>query len=61
MAVVERDFSRDYHDLEVEKIWRKDWQVACRKDEFRRVGDSAVYETAQESVEKPNPDMRGSR
>jgi nitrite reductase/ring-hydroxylating ferredoxin subunit len=38
--------SRDYHREEVEKIWKKCWQVACREEEIAGIGDHFVYNVA---------------
>lgn len=38
--------SYDYHREEVEKIWKKCWQVACRAEEIPGVGDHFVYNVA---------------
>jgi phenylpropionate dioxygenase-like ring-hydroxylating dioxygenase large terminal subunit len=46
----ERYFSREYHDLEVEKMWRRVWQMACREDEIPGTGDTLVYEIAEDSI-----------
>ncbi len=35
-----------YHDLEVERIWKKAWQMACLVDDIPNVGDYHVYEIA---------------
>jgi hypothetical protein len=35
---VERYTSRDFHDLEVERIWKKVWQVACRVEDILESG-----------------------
>lgn len=37
---------RAVHDLEVEKIWKRTWQMACRVDHVREVGDTYLYEVA---------------
>ena len=42
----ERYWKKEYHDLEVEKIWKKTWQMACREDEIPNVGDYIVYDIA---------------
>ncbi len=42
--------SRDYHDLEVEKLWKKVWQWVCREEQLPKVGDYLVYEIADLSV-----------
>jgi nitrite reductase/ring-hydroxylating ferredoxin subunit len=41
-----RFFEKRYHDMEVEKIWKKTWQMACREDDIPNVGDYHVYEIA---------------
>ena len=43
-------FSREYHNLEVEKLWKKVWQWACREEELSRVGDYIVYNLADLSA-----------
>ncbi len=43
---VERYTSRAFHDLEVEKLWKRVWQMACREEEIPEVGDYTVYEIA---------------
>lgn len=35
-----------YHDLEVERLWKKVWQMACREDDIPNIGDYQVYEIA---------------
>ena len=47
---IDRYLSQEWHDLEVEHIWRKVWQMACRVEELPNVGDHIVYEVATESV-----------
>jgi len=47
---VEQYTTREYHDLEVEKIWSKVWQMACREEEIPEVGDHQVYEIADHSI-----------
>lgn len=43
---VEHYFKQEIHDLEVERIWRKCWQFACREEHIPEVGDYIVYEIA---------------
>lgn len=38
--------SRDYAEREVEAIWKRCWQMACREDDIPAVGDYHVYEVA---------------
>jgi phenylpropionate dioxygenase-like ring-hydroxylating dioxygenase large terminal subunit len=46
----ERYYSRAWHDREVEKIWRKTWQLACRIEEIPEVGDQIVYDIVNDSL-----------
>ncbi|WP_397592655.1 hypothetical protein [Sphingorhabdus sp.] len=39
---IERYFSKDWHDREVEQVWRKTWQLACRLEHIPNVGDHVV-------------------
>ena len=43
---VDRYFKKEYHDLEVEKLWKKSWQMVCREDDIPEVGDHYLYEIA---------------
>jgi len=42
-----RYYSREFHDLEVEKLWSRVWQMACHEDDIPEVGDYHVYEIAR--------------
>ncbi|MDA0977793.1 MAG: aromatic ring-hydroxylating dioxygenase subunit alpha [Proteobacteria bacterium] len=42
----ERYYSKEFHDLEVEKVWKRVWQMACHQDDIPEVGDYHVYEIA---------------
>jgi nitrite reductase/ring-hydroxylating ferredoxin subunit len=46
LVPVERYTSRAFHDLEVEKVWKRVWQMACHEDDIPDVGDYHVYEIA---------------
>jgi len=46
----ERYLSREYHDREVEKMWHKVWQMACREEDIPNVGDTIVYDIADDSI-----------
>jgi phenylpropionate dioxygenase-like ring-hydroxylating dioxygenase large terminal subunit len=37
-------YSREIHELEKERLWKKTWQLACHEDEIRNVGDYVVYD-----------------
>lgn len=43
---VDRFFGKKYHDLEVEHLWKKSWQMACRADDIPEVGDYILYKIA---------------
>ena len=43
---VERYTSRSWHDLEVERLWKRVWQFACREEDIPEPGDHHVYEIA---------------
>ncbi|MET0660760.1 MAG: aromatic ring-hydroxylating dioxygenase subunit alpha [Steroidobacteraceae bacterium] len=42
----ERYTSHEFHRQEVEKLWKRTWQVVGREDEIPNVGDHLVYEVA---------------
>lgn len=44
--VTDRFYDKKFHDLEVEKLWKKVWQVVCREDDIPEVGDHFVYDIA---------------
>ena len=46
----DRYFSKAWHDQEVEKVWRKTWQLACRIEEIPNVGDHVVYDIVHDSL-----------
>lgn len=39
-------YSQQWHDLEVEKLWSRVWQLACLEEEIPNVGDYHVYDIA---------------
>ncbi len=47
---VERYTSRAFHQLEVERLWTRTWQMACRLEQLPEVGDHLLYEVAGESL-----------
>lgn len=47
---ISRYLDREFFDLEVEKVWRKTWQVACRESQLRNVGDYFVYDIVNDSI-----------
>ncbi len=42
--------SREFADLEFEKLWSNAWQVACRLEEIPNKGDYVVYEIGDDSI-----------
>ena len=45
-----RYFDPEFHRLEVERVWGRTWQMACREEQLAEVGDSLVYEIADWSL-----------
>ena len=39
-------YAHDVHDLEVERLWSRVWQLACLEEEIPEVGDYHVYDIA---------------
>lgn len=54
----DRYLSREFLDLEYERMWSRVWQVACREEEIPEVGDYVEYTIGDESVlvVRPAPD-----
>jgi phenylpropionate dioxygenase-like ring-hydroxylating dioxygenase large terminal subunit len=48
--VPKADYSEQFHRLEMERIWPRVWQVACREEEIPEVGDYVNYEIGHESI-----------
>jgi phenylpropionate dioxygenase-like ring-hydroxylating dioxygenase large terminal subunit len=46
----ERYFSREFHELEVDRMWKRVWQMACRVEDIPDPGDTVVYDLADLSV-----------
>ena len=47
---IARYFAKDWHDREVEQVWRKTWQLACRLEHIPNVGDHIVYDIVHDSL-----------
>jgi phenylpropionate dioxygenase-like ring-hydroxylating dioxygenase large terminal subunit len=47
---ITRYTSQAFHDLEMEKLWPKVWQMACREEEIPTEGDFVLYEIGRFSV-----------
>jgi phenylpropionate dioxygenase-like ring-hydroxylating dioxygenase large terminal subunit len=46
----ERYLSREFLELEYERMWSRVWQVACREEEIPNVGDYVEYTIGDDSV-----------
>jgi nitrite reductase/ring-hydroxylating ferredoxin subunit len=46
---IDRYISKEYHDKEVERLWMKVWQFACREEEIPEPGDHIRYDIAGRS------------
>lgn len=46
----ERYISRDWHLKEVERLWKRVWQFACREEQITEVGSHIIYEIASLSI-----------
>jgi len=47
---VDRYLSREFHDLEVEHVWKRTWQAVCRETEVGKPGDTHVYDITRFSI-----------
>lgn len=45
-----RYFSPEWHRLEVDGVWKRVWQIACREEDIPEVGDHVVYDIADDSL-----------
>jgi nitrite reductase/ring-hydroxylating ferredoxin subunit len=46
----ERYVSQEFFDLEMERLWPRVWQMACREEEVRQVGDYLEYIIGDQSI-----------
>src|SRR4051794_29055123 len=46
----ERYISREYLDLEMERLWPRVWQIACREEELPKPGDYVEYVIGDQSI-----------
>src|SRR5688572_598188 len=46
---VSRYTSRAWHEREVERLWKRVWQFACREEQLPNVGSYIVYDIANMS------------
>ena len=47
---IDRYLTQEWHQREVEKVWRKVWQVACREEDIPNAGDFIVYDIVDDSI-----------
>jgi phenylpropionate dioxygenase-like ring-hydroxylating dioxygenase large terminal subunit len=57
----ERYFDPDFYQMEVELLWSRVWQMACRLEEIPRTNDFAEYEILDQSVVVVRTDGGGVR
>jgi len=48
--LAERYTSRDFFELECERLWPRVWQMACREEEIPEAGDFVVYDIVGRSL-----------
>jgi phenylpropionate dioxygenase-like ring-hydroxylating dioxygenase large terminal subunit len=41
-----RYWTREEHEREVERVWKRVWQMACHEDDIPNIGDTHVYDIA---------------
>ena len=46
----DRYLSREFHELEVEHVWKRTWQAVCRDTEISEAGDTFVYDITRFSI-----------
>ncbi|MBV9043475.1 MAG: aromatic ring-hydroxylating dioxygenase subunit alpha [Acidimicrobiia bacterium] len=46
----ERYISREFLDLEMERLWPRVWQIACREEEIPNAGDYVEYDIGDQSI-----------
>ena len=47
---VDRYLSREFHEKEIEHVWKRTWQAVCRATEIAEVGDTFVYDITRFSI-----------
>jgi phenylpropionate dioxygenase-like ring-hydroxylating dioxygenase large terminal subunit len=57
----ERYFAPDFYQLEVERLWPRVWQMACRLEEIPQPGDFVTYDFLDQSVVVMHGDDGGVR
>ena len=46
----ERYISKEFFDLEIERMWPRVWQIACREEQIPEVGDCLLYDSPGASL-----------
>ena len=46
----ERYISREFVDLEMDRLWPRVWQIACREEEIPDAGDYVEYVIGDQSI-----------
>jgi phenylpropionate dioxygenase-like ring-hydroxylating dioxygenase large terminal subunit len=47
---VQRYLSREFHEQEIEHVWKRTWQAVCRDTEIANPGDTFVYDITRFSI-----------
>ncbi|GGN61674.1 (2Fe-2S)-binding protein [Novosphingobium indicum] len=47
---VARYISQEFHDLEMEHVWKRVWQMACRVEDIPEAGDHVLYDIGTEQL-----------
>jgi len=50
MVPKERYTTRAFLDAEMERLWARVWQIACREEELAAVGDYVTYQIGDQSI-----------
>lgn len=45
-----RYYSRDFFQQEIDHVWHRTWQMACREEDIPDVGDCHIYEVVNKSL-----------
>ena len=60
-AAKERYFDPDFYQMEVDLLWSRTWQMACRLEEIPEPGDFVEYEILDQSIIVARTDDMGVR
>src|SRR5258708_2578863 len=42
--------SAEFAKLELQHVWKRTWQIACREEDIPQIGDYAIYEIGLDSI-----------